>query len=879
MRIDPRLWPRLSPLLDEWLDLPRESRRRWVENLGPEYEDVLPAFEDLLRDGSAAESGDFLSTLPMFHGARFAPDMTVGPYRLVRELGTGGMGVVWLAERADGSIQRPIALKLPLVPVRHPGMGERFARERDILAQLEHPHIARLYDAGVALDGRPYLAIEYVEGEPVTAWCDRECSSVQARLHLFVTVVRAVQYAHSRLVVHRDLKPSNILVTKAGGVRLLDFGIAKLLIEGQAEETELTRIAGRAMTPDFASPEQIAGDAITTASDVYSLGVILYELLCGERPYRLKRNTLAGLEEAIVGTETVRPSQAVGDGAKALVRGSNPKRLAKALRGDLDWIVLKALRKQPVERYATADAFAQDIERYLAGEPILARAESAWRRARKFVRRNKPAVASAAAVVAALSVGLGVALWQTHVAILQKQRAETEATTSKALNDFLQNDLLAQASPRTQAGPARKPDPELTVRDALDRAAARIPGKFPSQPAVEASIRHTIGLTYRDLGLYAEARQQLERAVELRRRVLGAEHPDTVSSMSELGLLYFSEGKFARAEALLTPVLAIQRRDRGTEHPETLATMNDLAIIAGRQGDYARAVTLLDGVLKIQRRVLGEEHPDTLAVTNNLASNLLSEGKYAEAAELYRKAAEGRLRVLGPQHPATLASLNNLAIAYRNLGDYTRAGEILTAVLETRRHILGERHPDTLDSMSSQALLYQAEGKYAQAEPILEQVVEGRRRVLGEEHSTTLLTLNHLAELFRREGKLERAGTLFNQLLNVRLRVTGPDHANTASVLSSLGAIELERQHYSDAEPLLRRALSAFEKSAPDNWRRYYVESLLGAALAGQRRCRDAPPLLASGYRGLIERQATVPFDERPAIQRAGAWTVQPCRD
>jgi hypothetical protein len=401
-------------------------------------------------------------------------------------------------------------------------------------------------------------------------------------LRLFLQVLRAVQYAHTNPIVHRDLKPANILVKNDGDGRLLDFGIAKMLTEGEANETELTRIGGRALTLYYASPEQIAGDTITTASDVYSLGVIFYELLTGERPYKLKRDTRSSLEDAILIFAPARPSQTATDEAKARTRSTTRGRLARSLKGDLDSIALKALQKQPTARYATADAFAQEIERYLAGEPVLAQPESACYRTRKFVLRNKLAVGATVGVVVALSISLGVALWETHIATAEERRAQTEAATSKALNDFLQNDLLAQASARTQSGPNSRPDPDLQVRDALDRAAARITAKFDSHPTVEASVRHTIGLTYRTSASTLESQQQLDRALDLRRRVLGSEHTDTLSSMSELALVYINRGKPAAAEPLLTAVLAVQRRISGAEHPETLATMNDLAIVATR---------------------------------------------------------------------------------------------------------------------------------------------------------------------------------------------------------------------------------------------------------------------------------------------------------
>ncbi len=863
MKFDPATWPALSHLLDQWLDLPPDSRSRWLDNLGPEYSHVLPQLRIVLA--SRAEAGDdFLRTLPKLDPAQefpaatgFQPGAQVGPYRLIRLLGQGGMGVVWQADRADGTLKRPVALKLPNLSLRNAGLSERFARERDILAQLVHPHIARLYDAGSDDRGQPYLALEYVDGQTIIDYCDSRNAALKPRLLLFLDVLRAVQYAHANLIVHRDLKPSNILVTGEGQVRLLDFGIAKLLTDGEARETELTRIGGMALTPEYASPEQITGAPITTASDVYSLGVVLCQLLTGGRPYKLKRNTRNGLEEAILEAEPARPSQVAPS-----------KRLSRSLQGDLDTIVLKALSKQPAQRYASADAFAQDIDRYLKGEPVLAQPESVWYRARKFVVRNTLAVGAAAAVLLALAAGLTVALWQAN-------RAQTEAATSKALNEFLQNDLLAQASANQQSGPNVRPDPDLKVRDALDRAAARITGKFDSQPAVEASIRHTIGLTYRDLGLYPQAQQQLERALTLRRRVLGAEHVDTLSTMSELALLYISQGKHALAEPLLTNVLAAQRRLRGDQHPETLATMNDLAMVANARGDYPRAAMLFEGVLKTQRRVLGEEHREVLVVMNNLATTYLNQGKYTQAGELYEKAVELKRRTLGPEHPSTLASINNLAIIYRNQGNYNQAEALLTTLLATRQRVLGEQHPDTLATRSSLGLLYQAEGKYAQAEPLLIQVLDARRVLLGKDHSYTLASINNLAELYRNQGKNKDAESLFTQLLEARRRVLGPDHPNTLNTMSSLGGIELQQSNYAGAEALLRQALKGYEKANPDAWRGYYTRSMLGAALMGLRKNADAEPLLLSGHAGLLERRSSIPFENRSVLAETSEWIAQ----
>jgi len=403
MKIDPGLWPALSALLDEYLDQPESSRAAWLERLSPEYAEALPALRELL-DQAEAGGENFLQTfprvsLPEDHGpederayAPLAPGSTVGPYRLIRELGRGGMSIVWLSERADGLLKRQVALKLPLVLLHNSALAERFARERDILAQLTHPHIARLYDAGITASGQSYLALEYVEGEPITRYCESRQLEVRERLKLFLEVLRAVEHAHGNSIVHRDLKPSNILVTHHGQVRLLDFGIAKLLVEGEAGETELTRAGGRPLTPEYASPEQVAGKPVTKASDIYSLGVVLAELLACGRP------------------------------KKTIV-------FPWKLPADLRTIVLHALREQPAERYATATEFAQDLERYLHDKPILARPDSLWYVARKFVLRNRMSVIPA---VLTLCLGLGIALWQAERAVRAERIAGTRPSTTPA---------------------------------------------------------------------------------------------------------------------------------------------------------------------------------------------------------------------------------------------------------------------------------------------------------------------------------------------------------------------------------------------------------------------------------------------------------------
>jgi WD40 repeat protein/serine/threonine protein kinase/TPR repeat protein len=439
----------MGRLLDEALELSPEARGAWLLRLPPEHRDLLDALrEALLPDAAAGSSADRLSTLPKFQQARASTGLEagsrVGPYELIRTLGAGGMAEVWLALRADRTLKREVALKLPLLTRLRRDLEPRFARERDILASLNHPNIARIFDAGFADDGQPYIALEYIDGLPFTEYCDRQRLSVRARLELFRQVLSAVQYAHAHLVIHRDLKPSNILVTEDGRVQLLDFGIAKLLSAGEAKETEVTQMSGRALTPDYAAPEQIMGSAITTATDVYALGVMLYEVLTGERPYRLHRDSRALLEEAILQLEPIPPSRAEIHEDAAQLRGVTGRKLVRVLRGDLDVIVLQALKKAPSKRYATANALSEDLERYLRGDVVLAQPDSVAYKAYKFARRHWLAIAVVGMLLLTLTGGLVATTHEASIAAAQRDvalQAQLRSLTQTAAARLREGDV------------------------------------------------------------------------------------------------------------------------------------------------------------------------------------------------------------------------------------------------------------------------------------------------------------------------------------------------------------------------------------------------------------------------------------------------------
>ena len=696
-------------------------------------------------------------------------------------------------------------------------------------------------------------------------------------------------------------------------------------------QTDLGQLVG---TLAYMSPEQVLADPLEldTRSDVYALGVVLYQLLAQRLPYKIS----SGLPEAV-----------------RTIQEDEPKPLStvsSTYRGDIETIVGKALEKDKRRRYSSAVELAADIRRYLHDEPIMARPASTIYHLQKFARRHKGLVLGIAVVFVVLIAGI-------IVSTREAARANREAATSRAISDFLQNDLLAQASATNQARPNNKPNPDLKVRTALDRAAARIAGRFDKQPEVEAAIRGTIGQTYVDLGLYPEARTQLDRALDLQRRVLGAknpetlktmarlgylsllqgkypeaetvlgnalkiqrrvvgpEYPDTLKSMDDLVIVYREQGKYPQAEALGTQVLDIRRRSLGPEHPDTLASMSSLTTVYRDQGKYAQAEALSSQTLEIRRRVLGPDHPDTLRSMNNLANVYLNEDKYEQAEALDSQTLEIRRRLLGPEHPETLQSMVNLSIAYFAAGKFAQAEALDTQVVEIQRRVLGSEHPKTLASIHSLAGAYRAQGKYSQAESLDRQTVEIQRRILGPEHPDMLSSLDDLARDYAAQGEYAQAEALFRQTLETERRVLGPEHPDTLSTLSAMtkmyqrwgkyalaenyaaqalagrrhalgsenvytmvSAEDLALAYQSQgrsAEPLAREALEFNQKVGSEDWDRFRAESLLGASLAGQKKYAEAEPLLLEGYKGMEAQKDQVLMSNWYSLDLARNWLVQ----
>ena len=676
----PAEWATLRRLLDDALERPAAERDTWVERLDVQFDAFKPRLRALLAHAARGTGALPLDTLPKVETAQFLAERrraadaprqgaTVGPYHLIRPLGEGGMGEVWLAERSDMLQRRQVALKLPRLLTGRAALAERMAREREILATLAHPNIARLYDAGLTANGRPYLALEYVEGERIDTYCQRKALEVPARLRLVLQVARAVAHAHANLVVHRDLKPANILVTETGEVRLLDFGIAKLLDAGRAQETELTQLAGRALTPDYAAPEQILGQPIGTAADVYALGVVLFELLTGTRPYQLKRDSRAALEEAIVLAQVQRPSSVVTEA-----------KLRKRLRGDLDTIVLKALKRAPAERYGSVEALADDIERHLDQRPVRAQPDSTGYRLRKFVARNRLAVGAGSAVTLALVVGAGVATWQANEARQQQARADMEmqiarkaekiANAHATLSDMIANDLGKQRS-------------TTDIEAQIERAAELARTQYAGDVMVRAHLLESLAGRYRRIGNVGRSRALSQEAEAAAREAGEVELIAQITCQRARDSAQAGRLADARRE-VASQITALDQLE-----PAPLGTLvrclADASAIDRLTGDARGAIAAAERIRDIDQAAGIEgsiNHAGTLMI---LARAHAMEGRYREAVDSIQKGLAIHARIGSDRSPGANNLRSTLAVMQLDGGQPRAAADILDKLLRDHR--------------------------------------------------------------------------------------------------------------------------------------------------------------------------------------------------
>ena len=821
MSIDLSQWPAISRLLDEALDLPDSERQAWLEQLNEEYGPLKPALREILSQRASVETATFMAPVgriaednPSFADSlgaigELAAGTIIGAYRLIRELGHGGMGAVWLAERTDGVLKRQVALKLPIVSLQHKTLAERFARERDILAALVHPHIGKLYDAGVTASGQPYLALEYVEGATITEYCDRERLSVRHRLGLFQQVFDAVQYAHSRLVVHRDIKPSNILVTADGQTVLLDFGIAKLIIDGEAKETELTQIGGRALTPDYASPEQIAGEPITTASDVYSLGIVLYELLTGERPYKLARESRGALEEAILAVEPRPPSQVVGDEAKAALRAATAKKLGHLFKGDLDTIVQKALKKHPVERYPTVNAFAEDVLHYLRGEAVLAQRDSTWYRAKKFLGRNRLMAMAGAAVFLALAAGLGAALWQAGVAREQATVAQHETKKAKAVQDFLLDIFRANSDQQQDPIKAR----QTTARDLLDVGAKRVAENLKDAPEAQDAVLDTLADMYYQLELDDEAAQLRVQRVAALKRAYGPRDPRVADAL----LSYAADIRETPSRPKVLPILNEAKEILDANNDFSSETRGRLLLAFALFYRYT-APSKMGAYADEAAAFFKQRYPDTWNLPfaiQHAAKARLTLGDYEAAAALFRETlAEVHRREPGNSAWTIFPSVG-LADTQAMLGNIGDAEKNYRSALVASLERKGEFHGEALQSEVKLGAFLHATSRREEGRRLLDSALGKIGQ--GRGNYTLSFVIAVVSGIYGKsllaEGRIAEAEKFVAVDVD-DARQHYPESDPLAKALRTQGALFTALGRYAEAEKLLDEALGTWQRIA-----------------------------------------------------------------
>jgi eukaryotic-like serine/threonine-protein kinase len=819
-------WRALSPYLDQALELPTADRAAWLASIGARDAGLAVDLQTLLAERDRLHESRFLEQ-PVPVGSHTVltqslEGQAIGAYRLVSLIGQGGMGSVWLAERCDGRFEGQVAVKLLNVALLGRVGEERFRREGTILARLTHPHIARLIDAGVTSTGQPYLILEHVAGLSVDRYCDERGLDIDARIRLFLDILEAVVHAHANLIVHRDIKPANVLVSEDGQVKLLDFGIAKLLepdaaLASGGNATRALTGEGSALTPEYAAPEQVTGGAVTTATDVYALGVLLYVLLTGQHPAGTAVQSPATLLHAIVDTEPRRISEAVvshTESPEALTShaarcGTTSSRLRRVLRGDLDTIVAKALRKNPTERYSSVTALADDLRRFLRHEPISARPETLTYRAGRFVRRNARGVAMAAVVV--LMLGGSTAFYTSRLA-RERDRAQREAAKATKVSELMVG-LLTGADPIANRATGEGP----SVRGMLDAGAEQAQRELGDQPEVQAEILTVLGRVYRRLGVFDQAQRLLEQALAVGQKVYGADHVRLAQTLNDLGAVLTDKGDYAAAARALEQALSMRRRLLGPEDADVAVTLVELGRVYQDQGFNQRADPLLRESLAIRRKVLGEDHRETAVSLNAVASVLRLEGDLSGAESLLRQSLALNVRTRGEYHANTGTSLHDLGVVAASRGDYASAESLFRRALITHRRALGETHPIVATTLNSLSRVLVEQGRYDEAAAALQSALDIARPALGRDHQlVAIYTINFAslqlarndpaaAEALAREGLRVRA--LAPGLVPSRRRTFIEDDWSVAATKSLRGAALVALGRFPEAETTLLDAL------------------------------------------------------------------------
>jgi eukaryotic-like serine/threonine-protein kinase len=763
-------------------------------------------------------------------------------FHLTRKLGEGGMGQVWLAGQ-NSPVRRQVALKLIKAGIYDESVMKRFQAERQSLAIMDHPAIAKVFEGGTTPQGQPYFVMEYVPGLPITEYCDRKRLKIANRLELFIQACEAVYHAHQKAVIHRDLKPANILVVEVDGKaepRIIDFGLAKTTTSQTDGETLFTQVGHFLGTPGYMSPEQAEPGVkdIDTRTDVYSLGAVLYVLLTGSHPLDTMPGEKLPLDELLRRLreeEPPSPSVRVSidretSTARAEARGAEPRQLAHLLRGDLDWITMKALEKDRSRRYGTLSEFAADIRRYLNHEAVVARPGSFGYRWRKYARRHRVGV-SVAAGLALLVAGF------VAVQAVELRRITRERDRATRVTDFM-TDMFKVSDPSKGRGNS------VTAREVLDKASNDVEKGLAKDPQIQAQTMQVMASIYWNLGLFDRAQALAQRALGIRSKLLGYDNPDTLASMTQLAGIFIRQGRFPEAEKLEQDALARERRILGADDPLTLRTMDYLAITLGAEGHRDKHLQLEREAVEAGTRKLGADNPEVVRITRNLGAALSDVGRYADAEQVFRRMFEFDRRVEGPDAPHTLIDEGNIGFTVKSQGRYAEAEPYYREVLATQQRVLGAEHRDTTWTMSSLSTVLIKQGRLAEAESMSRQAWDIRARTLGPDHFETLQSKGVLSLVLCREGHLREAEKLQRETLAALIRTVGPEYGDTLETQSYLARTLNQEGRYSEAEKLARETYtSQLRTVGPQDPRSVDTLQQLGTALAYTHRYPEAAKL------------------------------------
>jgi serine/threonine protein kinase len=912
-------------------------RDRFLAEVCGDDSTLKEQIDSLLKADADDGDSDFLKQIPLLRPVAPVsekPGDRIGRYKLLEQIGEGGCGVVYMAEQEE-PVRRRVALKVIKLGMDTKQVIARFEAERQALAMMDHPNIAKVLDGGATDTGRPFFVMELVRGIKITDYCDQNNLSTNERLELFIQVCQAVQHAHQKGIIHRDIKPSNILVTQHDDVavpKVIDFGIAKATTGQLTDKTLFTAFAQFIGTPAYMSPEQaqMSGLDVDTRADIYSLGVLLYELLTGNTPFDAKELLAAGLDEMrrkIREDEPAKPSTCLSTmhlldlTTVAGRRHVEPPKLIHLLRGDLDWLVMKCLEKDRTRRYETANGLAMDLERYLDNEPVLACPPSNFYRFQKLVHRHKVVFVAASAVTAALVLGLGISTClffkekQTRQrAVAAEMVANTEAIKSGQVAKFLQ-DTLKGVGPSVALG-----RDTTMLRDILNQTAGRLED-LKAQPAVEADLRATLGNVYSDLGEFAIAESMLRKALSLRKQFLGDVHADVASSLNDLAEVLRKQTKFPEAETMHREALAMRRKLFDNAHPDVLASLDNLAETLSRQlqaAKSAEAEPMLFEVLAARRKQFGYEsrevarslynlgllrlrqgrpadgellHREALAIRRKLFPNghpevadslyyvgasLYRQRKLAGADPLLREALAMRRRVLGEEHPDVGMSLYQLAASRMRQNDLTEAEDLYRRALAMQRKLLLEADPNLSDTMGGLANCLALQHAYPEAENLRRELLAMYRKRMTATTRFATGPLTQLAELLQVQGKIAEVESLYREELTLRRGLYGNNDPNVATLLDLLAGVLSEERKLTEAEAIRRESLRIRQQTLPQgDWQIANARSLLGDSLLRQKKYAEAEPLLLSGYEGMKQREEIIPARQKSVLRESIQRLVQ----